>query len=244
MQTTQDSFKLKGSQFTLTILQLLDTDLSTISTQLEELHNNTPNFFQDTPVVIDISLLKPNASLDFEALKQQLNQFNLIPVGVRGGTSAQTQEASACGFAIMPEDKSSAQMQNKTPSTIQSKVPPLRRSYAKMTYKRHPSMLVTKPVRSGQQVYAKETDLIVLAPVSHGAELLSDGHIHVYGTLHGRALAGINGDSEARIFCKSLDAEMVSIAGKYKLNDETKSLSTEKETTIYLEDEQLCFGTY
>ncbi|MAB25605.1 MAG: septum site-determining protein MinC [Pseudomonadales bacterium] len=82
--------------------------------------------------------------------------------------------------------------------------------------------LITEPVRSGQQVYARGGDLIVMAPVSAGAELLADGHIHVYGPLRGRALAGVQGNTEARIFCQNLEAELVSIAGQYKVAEDLR----------------------
>lgn len=82
-----------------------------------------------------------------------------------------------------------------------------------------PSKLVTQPIRSGQQVYARGGDLVVAAPVSAGAELMADGHIHVYGTLRGRALAGVQGDRNARIFCSELKAELIAIAGEYLLSE-------------------------
>lgn len=82
--------------------------------------------------------------------------------------------------------------------------------------------MVTTPIRGGQQIYAQGGDLIVLAPVSPGAELLADGNIHVYGPLRGRALAGIKGDTSARIFCQQLAAEMVSIAGQYKVAEDLR----------------------
>ena len=85
-----------------------------------------------------------------------------------------------------------------------------------------PTKIITQPIRSGQQVYAPGGDLLILNSVSPGAELLADGHIHVMGALRGRALAGINGDPHAMIFCKSLEAELVSIAGQYQISEDLK----------------------
>jgi septum site-determining protein MinC len=82
------------------------------------------------------------------------------------------------------------------------------------------SRLITQPVRSGTQVYARDADLVVTAPVSAGAEIMADGNIHVYAALRGRALAGAGGDAEARIFCSRLEAELVSIAGHYLVSDQ------------------------
>jgi septum site-determining protein MinC len=82
------------------------------------------------------------------------------------------------------------------------------------------SRLITQPVRSGTQIYARDADLVVTAPVSAGAEIMADGNIHVYAALRGRALAGAGGDVEARIFCSRLEAELVSIAGNYLVSDQ------------------------
>jgi len=97
--------------------------------------------------------------------------------------------------------------------------------------------LITVPVRSGQQVVAKGSDLIVSSSVSRGAELLADGNIHVYGALRGRALAGISGYLEARIYCQSLEAELLSIAGYYRLSDAFDPVN--KPCQIYLVDEHI-----
>jgi len=99
--------------------------------------------------------------------------------------------------------------------------------------------IIYQPVRSGQQVYAQNGDLIVLAQVSAGAEILADGNIHVYGPLRGRALAGVKGNTKARIFCHSLEAELVSIAGQYKISEDLQNGNWKKAAQIHLEDETL-----
>ena len=101
-------------------------------------------------------------------------------------------------------------------------------------------------MRSGKQIYAEGGDLLILAPVSHGAEVIADGNIHVYGPLRGRALAGVQGDSTARIFTTELDAELVSIAGQYKVSEELlKRTKKENEdlTHIYLDNGELQIAT-
>jgi septum site-determining protein MinC len=99
--------------------------------------------------------------------------------------------------------------------------------------------LVTEPVRSGTQIYARGTDLVVPAAVSPGAELVADGNIHVYGALRGRALAGANGDAGARIFCARLEAELVSIAGRYLVSEQLPAEQRGFPVEIALVDEQL-----
>ena len=105
------------------------------------------------------------------------------------------------------------------------------------------SRLITTPIRSGQQVYAQGGDLIIAASVSPGAELLADGNIHVYGTLRGRALAGINGNENARIFCYGLEAELVSIAGQYKVFEEHNELHHGPKQ-LFLRDGQLIISPF
>lgn len=99
--------------------------------------------------------------------------------------------------------------------------------------------IVSTPVRSGQQIYAPGGDLIVLAPVSAGAELLADGNIHVYGALRGRALAGVKGNTEARVFCQSQEAELISIAGCFMVDDDLRSDHWKQAVQVTLNDEKL-----
>jgi septum site-determining protein MinC len=96
------------------------------------------------------------------------------------------------------------------------------------------SRIVSRPVRSGQQIYAAGTDLIVLAAVNPGAVVLADGSIHVYGPLRGRALAGIGGQVEARIFCRSLEAEVIAIAGVYRVLEEPDAQFAGQQVQVYL----------
>ncbi|MBK6847545.1 MAG: septum site-determining protein MinC [Proteobacteria bacterium] len=103
------------------------------------------------------------------------------------------------------------------------------------------SLLLTQPARSGQVIYAAHRDLVLLAPVNAGAELIADGHIHVYGALRGRALAGAHGDKAARIFCSSLEAELVSIAGEYLSADRLPERFRGKPTQIHLQGDELVF---
>ncbi|WP_207486017.1 septum site-determining protein MinC [Arenibaculum pallidiluteum] len=98
------------------------------------------------------------------------------------------------------------------------------------------ALVVSEPIRSGRQVYAARGDLVVLGPVSPGAELLADGNIHVYGPLRGRALAGLSGDRNARIFCQSLEAEMVSIAGLYRISEDMDPAVQRKPVQIWLDE--------
>ncbi|WP_058535008.1 septum site-determining protein MinC [Legionella saoudiensis] len=207
--TTQtQAFKLKGRLYTFTVLQVLNTDSEVFAQQLVETITRAPKLFDRTPVVFDLAAVH-QLEFDLNALIQAARTNGMIPVAIQGGSSLHDTLAQCQGLAVLHA------------STTQDK-PIIERSI-EPSQPQQPeaskTKLLTTPVRSGQQFVAKNADLIVTSSVSHGAELLADGSIHVYGALRGRALAGISGDKEARIFCQSLEAELVSIAGFYRLSD-------------------------
>lgn len=92
------------------------------------------------------------------------------------------------------------------------------------------TVIMDKPVRSGQQIYAKNGDLIVTSLVSEGAEIASDGNIHVYAPVRGRVFAGVSGNFNARIFILSMQAQLVCIAGVYKIFDQKLPSSLYKQS--------------
>jgi septum site-determining protein MinC len=238
------SFQLKGSLFTLSVLQLNDTTLSKLKTELSEKVRLAPQFFQHAPIVLDLTHLNPEHPLDFVGLRDLLREFNLVPVGIRGGNQAMHQAAQSAGFAIMLDpapnhSKITIKASDiKHESQTAKRKPEIRENFSEIG-----SRLITTPIRSGQQVYAQGGDLIIAASVSPGAELLADGNIHVYGTLRGRALAGINGNENARIFCYGLEAELVSIAGQYKVFEEHSELHHGPKQ-LFLRDGQLIISPF
>jgi septum site-determining protein MinC len=203
------AFKLKGRLYTLTVLHLLGTDKDAFEQQLIETIATAPRLFDRTPVVLDCSAVDSDC-LDLSAFCQCMRLHAIVPVGIQGCNALLATIAQVMGLAVLhassTHDKS---LMQDIPEILTTKQPD-------ETIK---TKILTMPVRSGQQVVSKGGDLVITAAVSHGAELLADGHIHVYGALRGRALAGIAGDKDARIFCQSLDAELVSIAGLYCLRD-------------------------
>lgn len=229
-------FQLKGSLVTLTALHLLKPDLVALSEQLSALIKQTPKFFQHMPVILDLHKLAETASyLDFNELLSCLRTLGLIPIGIRGGNPQQQQGAIQAGLAILPNTKSEPiDLPTQQPSAAPSSATPVSTS----------SKVITQPVRSGQQIYARNTDLIVLAPVSPGAELIADGHIHIYGSLRGRALAGVSGNQEARIFCQSLEAELVSIAGHYWVSEDLQKSPKKQSVNIFLNNDRLQIATF
>lgn len=228
MGTSQETFKLKASLFTLTTFHLLSPDAQLVHQQLKPLVEQTPRFFQQLPIILDLfSLPTPCGPVDFPAIISCLRAYGLIPVGVRGGSAEQQTLAIQSGLAILANIKTETA---ETSSKVNAPAPT------------HYSKLITQPVRSGQQIYAKNSDLIVIASVSPGAELLADGNIHIYGRLKGRALAGVTGNQHAHIFCQNLEAELVAIAGHYWLSEDLQDLQqtpTNGNVQIFLEQERL-----
>ena len=153
-----------------------------------------------------------------------ISAYNLIPIGIQGGNTDLIEQAQAKGLPVL-----------NASSTHDKEI--ISNTKEPMATEIMPTKFITTPVRSGQQVVSKGGDLIVSAAVSAGAELLADGHIHVYGALRGRALAGISGDKTARIFCQSLEAELVSIAGFYRLSDAIQPC--DQPCQIYLQGEHI-----
>jgi septum site-determining protein MinC len=220
-------FELKGSLFTLTVMRLRETDQAAIDRHLGEKIREAPAFFNNAPVVIDLeAMAAPDARIDFAGLYDLLRSRGLIPVGVRNANPDLQAAAVLAGLPPLSESRSVAPA-NK-PDKPPSETAPAKRN-----------RLITQPVRSGQQIYAPEGDLILLGPISEGAEVLADGNIHIYGTLRGRALAGVKGDSEARIFCQSLKAQLVSIAGSYRVLEELEAEVRGKPVHVRLEDDRL-----
>lgn len=236
---------IKGSVFTLTVLCLKSADTAAIDHLLSEHLSLAPRFFHNAPIVLDVKALA-NDALDFAALVTLLRKYRLVPVGVRHATPEQQNLAIAAGLAVLQggskADLPAFPAETRTPSNPAT-APHTTAPAAQAPEARVMSAaakIVHQPVRSGQQVYAKGSDLILLAPVNAGAEVLADGNIHIYAPLRGRALAGVNGDTHARVFTQSLEAELVSIAGQYRIFEQQPAADVHgKPVQIYLDGERL-----
>ncbi|GAA5093584.1 septum site-determining protein MinC [Wohlfahrtiimonas larvae] len=231
-------FQLKGGLFTLTVLHLQTNDLKEFEETLNSKIAESPDFFKQLPVIIDLSQLSEDAlHLDFNWLKNLLINQGIIPVALHNIPKHLLGKATQSNWGIFP---------NIQPRYDKPKVESIDADIKKDTEKATlpqedhcPVTLVTSHIRSGQQVYHPGGDLIIINTVNTGAEVLSDGNIHIYGALRGRALAGVKGDASARIFCQSLEAELVSIAGKYKVLESIADEWRGKAVQIYLENDDL-----
>jgi septum site-determining protein MinC len=208
-------FQLKGSMLAITVLELTQNDLERLDQQLAVKVEQAPDFFNNTPLVLALDKLPAECDLDLPALIALCRKHGLRTLALRAGDQQIIEAAGDLDLPVLPP---SGAKERKLDLSSKAQAEPAKSP--EPTYR--PTRVITTPIRGGQQVYAKDGDLIVLAAVSPGAELLADGNIHVYGPLRGRALAGIKGDTSARIFCQQLAAEMVSIAGHYKVAEDLR----------------------
>jgi septum site-determining protein MinC len=231
------ALELKTDSFTFPVLQLFANDMDAVATQLALTVEQAPELFHNTPVIIDLhKLSKAQTAIDFPLLVGLMRGYQMIPVGVRGGNQLQNEMAEMMELAILAEE------QDKPTQAPAKTIPAARPSASSATPASPPkqtSLLVSRPVRSGQRHYAAGGDLIVMGPVNSGAEIVADGNIHVYGTLRGRAHAGVKGNRQAGIFCHDLQAELISIAGRYRINVDLDSGLSGKPMHIFLQDKTL-----
>lgn len=201
------TFEIKSANLSTLALRLKSPDLNLLAEELQTHYGDMPEFFADELLVIDLELLdpeQPGEPIDFTRLVQLLRGYRLHPIGVRSGAAEQMAAATAAGLPDAPD----LRLQGSAAATPLPELPP------------PGALLVERPLRSGQQVYARGRDVVVLAMVNAGAEVIADGHIHVYAPLRGRAIAGARGWGEACIFARAMQPELVSIAGVYRTSDE------------------------
>ena len=238
---SRSSFDLKSASLPVVAVLLKTTDAAQFAADLAERVADAPGFFDNDPVLIDLAPVREaEAAIDFAAIAAALREHNTLPVAVRGGSPAQMEAARAAGLAAAPD---APPARAEAPAPVQEVVREVIREVEVVREVPMPgpgTVVVDKPLRSGQQVYARGADLVVMAVVSFGAEVIADGNIHVYAPLRGRAIAGARGNTEARIFSTCLEPQLVSIAGIYRTTE--TELPTEvrgKPAQVRLEGEKL-----
>ena len=221
-------FDFKAGQFTIPTLVLREPDIAALDGFLAGHVAQSPAFFDQAPVAIDLSALPGRGQLaDFPMIVGMLRGHGMIPVGVRGASEEQKEQAIALELAVMPATR-------KPPAGDPG-------HGAAAGARAGETMVVEKQVRSGQRVFADAGDLVLMAGVSSGAEVMAKGHIHAYGPLRGRAMAGVSGDAGAQIFCQQLGAELVSIAGRYRVSENLDSRHLGRAVRIRLHGDGLEF---
>jgi septum site-determining protein MinC len=200
-------YEIKSADLSLVALLLNTTDMAEVSRALKRQMDESPGFFDQDPVVIDVSALNllEDQTIDLNALMLALREHALVPLAIKGASAALLSLAKGLGLV----DASDARIRRPLPPVERVSAPPVPAA----------AMVIDKPLRSGQQVYAKGRDLIVMGMVNPGAEVIADGHIHVYGALRGKAIAGARGNAAAQIFAQVMEPELVSIAGIYRTSE-------------------------
>lgn len=248
------------------VLRLIDPARADFAQQLAAKVGQAPDFYRDAPVLLDLETLArwpAPPSIDFAALSAAIAAAGLVCVGVQNGTPHLTEAARRAGLAAFPTARTAgrpnaahepepdgerpapparASAPAPQPAPSQPAPPPTAPAAApQRVVAKARTRVVTEPIRSGQQVYARDGDLIVLGAVNAGGEILADGNIHVYGALRGKAIAGAAGDKDARLFCQRFDPELVSIAGLFRVADQLESDLIGQRVGVRIADDALVF---
>lgn len=222
---TKAVFEFKSATLPLIAVILKTSDLDVLAEALDAQLADSPDFFEQEPVVIDLSLLQEaqgesgeaTGDIDFAALRSLLARHQTQPIAVRGGNAAQHAAARAAGLSVAAMPAAPAPRAPAPPAEPPASEAP--QIVREVPVPANGTLLIDKPLRSGQQVYARGGDVVVTAVVSFGAEVIADGNVHVYAPLRGKAIAGARGNTEARIFSTCMEAQLVAIAGIYRTNE-------------------------
>ena len=220
--------ELKFGQVGIANLRVFDTDVAALQAELRARVSAAPHLFERAPLVLDLSRLPqlPDAATT-RTLLGAVRDAGLLPVGLAYGTAENEDLAKSLDLPLFAKFRAAYE---PGPARTANEPAPT----AASTALRH-----AKPVRSGQQVYARGRDLVLAAMVGNGAEVIADGSIHVYGRLSGRAQAGAQGDTSARIYCMDFQAELVSIAGHYRVFEDVPAELRGKPAQAWLDGEKL-----
>lgn len=214
--------EFKGASLAVMTAHVRETEAVRLADALHMMLGGMPDFFAGEPAVLDFAqLVSTPDRVDWTAIISLLRRYQVQPIGVRNLPDYLHDGARRANLAILGPEGLSAERAitpppapPAAPAPVEAPPPPPPASAAPATAA--PTMVVERPLRSGQQVYAKGGDLVLLAGMSPGSEVIADGCIHCYGPLRGRALAGARGDTSARIFSTNFGPELVSIAGVYR----------------------------
>lgn len=219
----------------MVLLKVVDPHHPRFLDLLAEKVRHAPGFFRNAPVVLDLDGLRPGVDLDVRAFTRSLRDQGLVAVSLQGGSPEQQERAVAAGLTLLARRGERPAAVEEPRGAVAEHAP---RAAVAEPEAAAPcaTRIITEPVRSGRQIYVPHGDLVVCAPVSAGAELGADGSIHVYGTLRGRAFAGASGDATARIFCQSLAAELVAIAGTYVVSEDMCADVLHRPVQVLVED--------
>jgi len=234
--------ELKVGQVGVANLRVRVLDIPRLVQEMRERVARAPKLFGRAALIVDFGALSPLPDAGtVQALLDALRDTGVLPVGLAWGSPDNERLAVELGLPLLAKfraqyerPESSALPVGAAPETTMPAPRPPVPPAASM-----PGLIQTSPVRSGQQMYAEQRDLTVLSSVGAGAEVIADGSIHIYGPLRGRALAGANGYTQARIFCRNFHAQLVAVAGQYQTLDDIPAELHGKPVQIWLEEGEL-----
>jgi septum site-determining protein MinC len=242
---------LKIGQVGIANLRVRTLDVARLAAEMRDRVTRAPKLFERAAVIVDFSALTgtPDAA-SARALLDALREAGVIPVALAYGSSDNERLSVELGLPLLAKFRAqyetdagasgSAPAANEPrQTTVMTEAAPARAAAAPATKTAEPGMMLTAPIRSGQQIYAEQRDLTVLGTVGAGAEVIADGSIHIYGALRGRALAGARDNDKARIFCREFHGELVAIAGHYKVMEDIPAELRGKAVQIWLDNEHI-----
>lgn len=212
--------ELKGTNYTLSTLYIKSCDIQQIQIEFDKKITAAPQFFVGAPVILDFSYLEQRPC-DLKPLLTYFQNHSISIVGVTREHKQIVNQAKELQIAVLTSPKTSSP--TNTTKEVSSRK----------------TQFIRQNIRSGQQIYIPDTEIIILGSVSNGAEVISDGSIHIYGALRGKAMAGAKGDQTSCICTQALDAELVSIAGHYWLSETLVKHTSEKSCSIQLKGSSL-----
>jgi septum site-determining protein MinC len=229
-QPTTPPLEIRFGQVGLAQVRIRTTDPGAILDELTGRVATAPHFFERTAVCLDLSALEKEPSTDeLKAVVDAVSRAGMIAVGLAHGTATVDALAHELELPVLTYFRP----QKSAPPVLPAADP------QELTV---PALLNHTPVRSGQRVYARHRDLIVTNTVGAGAEVIADGCVHVYGALRGRAIAGGRGDVSARVFCQEFHAELVSIAGVFRVFETIPAELAGKPVQAWLSGDDLRFA--
>nr|WP_244663529.1 septum site-determining protein MinC [Xanthomonas sp. A2111] len=237
--------ELKIGQVGIANLRVRTLDVARLSQEMRERVQRAPKLFGRAAVIIDFGGLAQTPDVaTAQALLDGLRDAGVLPVALAYGTREIEELSVALGLPLLAKFRAQYERFDggapaAAPAPVSPPPPPPPPPPPAPAARPQPGRMQKNAVRSGQQLYAENCDLTVMATVGAGAEVISDGSIHIYGTLRGRALAGAQGNTEARIFCRDFHAELVAIAGHYKVLDDIPKELRGKAVQVWLEQDQI-----
>lgn len=247
---TTDACDLRFGQVGIACVRVRRVDAAALCDELERRVRAAPQMFARAAVVLDLShLLDLPDDGAVDALLEAVRSAGMLPVGLAYGTSETEALAKRMGLPLIAKFRAAYEPVNGTPVAVAE--PTRQAEPVAPSVRREPILSAPAPgsmqgaqhhagsVRSGQQVYARDRDLIVTGAIANGAEVIADGNIHIYGSLRGRAMAGAQGDEKARIFVSDFRAELVAIAGQYRVFEQIPDDLEGQSVQCWLEGEKL-----